>query len=184
MGNVLETYVFSPEANEGEIAMLPRLFSGLLHPLIHLGHGPEFALPGLAAEGKHVSKVMSRTIYVWIPKGLAMAAVTKNICGGLFPPIFFKKKGPLGPGLHALSIVARLLKDPELACGKAADMAASSRFRDGIRRSGDRLHEHFSEWSAEGNFTEKYEELVWMVCSLYGFSGWRKGEGFQANFFM
>jgi hypothetical protein len=68
MGNVLETYVFSPEANEGEAAKLPRLFSGLLHPLIHLGHGPEFALPGLAAEGKQATKVMPRIIYIWFSK--------------------------------------------------------------------------------------------------------------------
>jgi hypothetical protein len=64
MGNTLETYVFSPKANEGEAAMFPRLFSGLLHPLIHLGHGPEFGLPGLAAEGKHTSNVMSHTTYI------------------------------------------------------------------------------------------------------------------------
>jgi hypothetical protein len=64
MGNTLETYAFSPEANSGEAAMFPRLFSGLLHPLIHFGHGPEFALPGLAAEGKHMSNVMSRTTHV------------------------------------------------------------------------------------------------------------------------
>jgi hypothetical protein len=110
--------------------------------------------------------------------------VTKNICGGLFPPSFFEQNNTSGPGLHALSIVARLLKDPELACGKAADLDASSRFRDGTMQSGERLRKYFSEWSAEGSFTKKYEELVWMVCSLYGFSGWRKGEQFQANFFM
>ena len=113
-----------------------------------------------------------------------MAAVTKDICGGLFPPSFFQQKGPSGPGVHALSIVARLLKDPELACGRAADLNANSRFRDGIKQSGECLQKYFSEWSAEGDFIEKYEELVWMVCSVYGFSGWRKGEDFKANFFM
>lgn len=52
MSATLEKYVFSPEANNGKPAMLSRFFSGLLHPLIHFGYGPEFGLPGLAAEGE------------------------------------------------------------------------------------------------------------------------------------
>lgn len=51
MSTTLEKYVFSSEANSGKPAMLARFFSGLVHPLIHFGHGPEFGLPGLAAEG-------------------------------------------------------------------------------------------------------------------------------------
>ncbi len=51
MKDVLETYVFSPAANEPGVDMLARFFSGLVHPMIHFGHGPEFGLPGLAAEG-------------------------------------------------------------------------------------------------------------------------------------
>lgn len=112
-----------------------------------------------------------------------MAAVTHNMCGGLFTPSFFEQKSPSEPGLHALSIVARILQDPELAYGKAVDPDSSSRFQDGIKRSGERLNRYYSEWSPEGNFADKYEELVWLACSLYGFSGWRKGEEFKANFF-
>lgn len=54
MAATLERFVFSPDANHenGKAEMLARLFSGLLHPLIHFGHGPEFGLPGMAAEGK------------------------------------------------------------------------------------------------------------------------------------
>jgi hypothetical protein len=52
MSATLEKYIFSPDANAGKAAMLSRFFSGLLHPLIHFGHGPEFGLPGLAAEGE------------------------------------------------------------------------------------------------------------------------------------
>lgn len=53
MSATLERYVFSPDANTANVAMLARFFSGLLHPLIHFGHGPEFGIPGLAAEGEH-----------------------------------------------------------------------------------------------------------------------------------
>lgn len=54
VSNTVEKYIFSADANYGEQnpRMFSRLLSGLLHPLIHMGHGPEFGLPGLAAEGK------------------------------------------------------------------------------------------------------------------------------------
>lgn len=112
-----------------------------------------------------------------------MAAVTKPMSNGLFPPSFFEN-GPAGPGVHALTIVGRMLNDPELAYGKGADPNSSSRFTDAIERSGERLRGYFKEWSAAGNIHEKYEEIVFLVCSLYGFSGWRKDQAFKANFFM
>ena len=59
MSATLEKYVFTPEANvdptrpENEHPrMLNRLISGLLHPLIHVGYGLEFGLPGMLVEGK------------------------------------------------------------------------------------------------------------------------------------
>lgn len=166
MSATLEKYVFSSDANSGNAAMFGRLFSGLLHPLIHFGHGPEFGLPGLAAEG------------------LAMTAVTKNMCGGLFTPEFFAHKSSANPGPHALSIAARVMNDPELGYGKGADPESKARFQSAIERSGERLNKYFNEWSPEGDFAEKYEELVWLATAIYGFSGWRKGKEFKANFFM
>lgn len=166
MAATLEKYVFSPEANEGKTGMFARLFSGLVHPLIHFGHGPEFGLPGLAAEG------------------LAMTAVTSNMAGGLFPPSFFEGNPTPGPGPHALTVAAHILNDPELAYGKGADPNSPARFQDAIRRSGERLRRYIDEWTPEGKFSDKYEELVWLVSSIYGFSGWRKDEDFKANFFM
>lgn len=43
---VLEQFLFS-----GEGEMLVRACSGVLHPLIHIGHGVEFSLDALVAEG-------------------------------------------------------------------------------------------------------------------------------------
>ena len=58
----LENYVFSPKANLGTYEaqlpedkaphMLSRLLTGVLHPLIHIGYGAEFNLPGMIVEGK------------------------------------------------------------------------------------------------------------------------------------
>lgn len=66
MGSVLDKYVFSPDANEEKSAMFARLFSGLVHPLIHFGHGPEFGLPGLAAEGAaHGAKTLMSFLIIY-----------------------------------------------------------------------------------------------------------------------
>lgn len=37
--------------------MVNRLFSGVLHPLIHAGHACEFGAPGMLAEGAFVELV-------------------------------------------------------------------------------------------------------------------------------
>ncbi|KAF9525663.1 hypothetical protein CPB83DRAFT_896836 [Crepidotus variabilis] len=55
----LEEFIFSRKANLGspDVApekqpqMLNRFLAGLLHPLIHTGHGAEFGLPGMLVEG-------------------------------------------------------------------------------------------------------------------------------------
>ena len=47
----LEKFIFSKEANAPDVEMLARFIGGLLHPLIHVGYGAEFALNGVVAEG-------------------------------------------------------------------------------------------------------------------------------------
>lgn len=54
---VIEEYIFSPQANfsghgGGQPEMLNRFCAGLLHPLIQLGYGCEFNLPGMIVEGQ------------------------------------------------------------------------------------------------------------------------------------
>ncbi|EOR01494.1 hypothetical protein J056_004280 [Wallemia ichthyophaga EXF-994] len=42
IATLLEKYLYSREANDGGVSMLSRLFSGLIHPIIHLGYALEF----------------------------------------------------------------------------------------------------------------------------------------------
>ncbi|KAL0959084.1 hypothetical protein HGRIS_014382 [Hohenbuehelia grisea] len=57
-GPTLERYIFAVEANfsgyndEAQPEMLSRFLANVLHPMIHVGHGMEFGLPGILAEGK------------------------------------------------------------------------------------------------------------------------------------
>lgn len=60
IGPTIETYLFAPEANwevkkahKDQPKMFNRLFSGLLHPFIHVAHATEFETPGMIAEGTH-----------------------------------------------------------------------------------------------------------------------------------
>jgi len=61
----LEEFVFSEKYNfqkgrdvHTQPEMLARLFSGLLHPLIHVGYGIEFGLKGMFVEGTDVTYCM------------------------------------------------------------------------------------------------------------------------------
>jgi hypothetical protein len=58
----LEDYLYSKGANFNDRAeangsrqpeMFSRFMSGLMHPLIHVGYGLEFGLPGILAEGTY-----------------------------------------------------------------------------------------------------------------------------------
>lgn len=53
---MFDEYIFSPRANyikgaERQPEMATRFLEGLLHPMIHIGFGVEFTLPGIFAEG-------------------------------------------------------------------------------------------------------------------------------------
>lgn len=55
----LEEYLFSKKYNLEEArdastppVMLDRFLEGLFHPVIHVGYGTEFGIPGMVAEGE------------------------------------------------------------------------------------------------------------------------------------
>lgn len=61
IASALEKFIFSTEANyvkgkadEDQPKFLDRFLSGLLHPMIHVGHGVEFNASGMLAEGKPI----------------------------------------------------------------------------------------------------------------------------------
>ncbi|KAJ7449299.1 hypothetical protein FB451DRAFT_1288052 [Mycena latifolia] len=51
IAEVLQRYVFDPEANRSGAMMLVRLVSGLMHPFIQLGYGIEFGQDCMVAQG-------------------------------------------------------------------------------------------------------------------------------------
>lgn len=61
---MFDEYIFSSHANyirgaERQPEMVTRLLEGLLHPMIHVGFGVEFTLPGIFAEGNILGRTRS-----------------------------------------------------------------------------------------------------------------------------
>lgn len=58
--DTLEQFIFFDKYNVGAGSekpwMLSRFLSGVLHPMIHVGYGAEFELPGMLVEGKSSGK--------------------------------------------------------------------------------------------------------------------------------
>ncbi|CAE6455482.1 unnamed protein product [Rhizoctonia solani] len=128
-----EKYVLSDDANwgPGKLCMLDRFLSGVVHPMIHFGHAPEFGIDGMAVEG------------------LALTAVHDSSLGYLFDATFFAgsiqstgglsslslsesaAKQPSNSRVHSFSILARILADDRLkadvACKKGMPLV---RFED------------------------------------------------------
>ncbi|KZV81188.1 hypothetical protein EXIGLDRAFT_628822, partial [Exidia glandulosa HHB12029] len=172
----LETYVFASDANWGSETdpnkapqMLDRFMGGLVHPIIHFGHGAEFNIPGMAAEG------------------LAWTAVHGTATKALMPPEFFRSSTPAASGTHSFTILARMLKDPKLAPGVVVQSKSGSKFADTLKKEGALIRAYADEWVGDVSSAEelkvKIEELSWLAVLIYGVGGWSKAHGFRADFF-
>ncbi|EJD52981.1 hypothetical protein AURDEDRAFT_110799 [Auricularia subglabra TFB-10046 SS5] len=196
MSASVETYVFSDDANwqgfekdaNKAPRMLDRFMAGLVHPIIHFGHGAEFNIPGMAVEG------------------LAWTAVHDTPTGPLLPPDFFTVPAAAGTlskltaslslssapktatqGLHSFTIVARMLKDAALAPGIACKEESPQHFQDVLKNQGELIRAYAKEWAGEITSSEdahkKVEEISWVAVLIYGLAGWSKARGFRADFF-
>lgn len=185
MGAAMEDWVFSARANVGKGSpslpedkqprMLARFISGVIHPLIHTGYGSEFGLPGMMAEG------------------LAQCAVHTAATSGLVPPTLFD--GSLlhanSEGMTAFEVLGQVHDELHTKTPKAAKVGE---FDAGLCQHAPALLKHASKWELdveklvhEDYLNAKIEEIVLLVVSLYGVSGWTsrgKGQEFRADFFL
>ncbi|KAF9478258.1 hypothetical protein BDN70DRAFT_943917 [Pholiota conissans] len=185
-GPLLEEYVFGHSANavassvtKEHPEMLKRFLAGLLHPMIHTGFGVEFSLPGTFAEG------------------LAQTAVHLADKGDLIPLKWF---APPDTGLiykftgirisakeqkdvHAFSILARILEDPELG-GFPAPAFEEQFYPSVVQRYGTAIAKYVDDWTLEGDLEKKVQELLWTNALLYGVAGVEANGGFVADFFL
>ncbi|KAL0570873.1 hypothetical protein V5O48_011084 [Marasmius crinis-equi] len=188
--DVLEEHVFSPSMNvhsgggPGEdLQMLCRFVDGLVHPMIHVGYGIEFGLPGILAEG------------------LSQTALHGAFLSRVVPPSLFASNPSddsqdisIGTGtasLHAFSVLARIMKDDTIRLPAVPDT-----YREAL---GYIMENHSSiilkliaEWSQFDAsdaklLQQKVKELMWTNALLYGVSGYCSGKvdgTFNADFFV
>ncbi|KAG6844980.1 hypothetical protein H0H87_001923 [Tephrocybe sp. NHM501043] len=191
--SVLEEYVFDKSANFGLDGkgpqMLNRLLDGLLHPMIHVGYGVEFGLPGIVVEaGLASAAVHQASATPILPSSLwsttefsALDSVTSRLPSALK----FGNATSSPKNVHAFTILARILKDARFA--GANNYANINIFTQVIEKHGEALHNYVNHWSYDSSNPEeaerKIEELVWTNIVIYGIGGWSKNKDFNADFF-
>lgn len=99
--------------------------------------------------------------------------------------------------IHALSILARIMHDSRINPPSSTD-DQTEMYDATIEKYGDSIAEHIRAWTInvskliEGNTEElnrKIEEVVWVICTVYGIGGWTGRESgiggqFNADFFL
>ncbi|KDR79310.1 hypothetical protein GALMADRAFT_117576 [Galerina marginata CBS 339.88] len=156
---VLEEWIFSSKANfDGkQPQMLNRLLDAILHPMLYLGYGIEFSLPGLMA------------------MGLAHISVHGAPSSTLVPRSVFEAPTRRGAGTHAFSIASRVMSD------RAFENYVGS-FDDLQVKLGPKIQSYAAEWLVDGanpqEIAKKVQELTFLNVMIFALGGWRDGVGF------
>ncbi|PFH49623.1 hypothetical protein AMATHDRAFT_62722 [Amanita thiersii Skay4041] len=195
---MLEKHIFAREANfvdglpeDKQPRMLDRFLSALVHPLIHTGYGYEFGLPGIVAEGYAQTALHAPCLQNVITSEFfskyghdgdtALASLAKKLdITAASKPTGGKKR------THALTIIARLLKDHRTAQVKQFDGRQPGIIYVVRDKLGDVIAKYVEEWVLDTwdpkEVERKYEELVWANVVIYGVGGWEAGSDFNADF--
>lgn len=93
---------------------------------------------------------------------------------------------PKSESLHALTIIARLLKDERLADAKYSNPETD--LNETYSKYGHVIREYVglldTETADPKVLSRKFEELVWMNVTIYGTSEFKQGGEFKNDFFL
>ncbi|KAG0700989.1 hypothetical protein DFH29DRAFT_1080332 [Suillus ampliporus] len=195
----LEEYIFSEKYNfvEGRDAstqpvMLSRFLGALFHALIHVGHGTEFGMMGMVAEGLAMASVHEPIL---LPPSLFEHGSTTAVKEATtrLSSLCLNTKIPIAPPQlaqpqrnHAFSIIAKIMQDSEFA---PKEMKRHVSDIDGLlSEHGANIWRHTEQWTVDvsqpGEIERKMEECFWTTTLLYAIGGWSKDVGFTADFFL
>lgn len=141
---VLNEYLFKGDERADD--MLVRLFSGFLHPIIHLGFGIEFQQPAIIAEG------------------LAQAAIHSNWMAPLFlesEKAAQAKGSESGPQKTIVQLLDEIRADKKLS--SAAHWSDGNKIRDGIlKRAPQEMIQFASQYrlTSPDQLPEKTAEMI------------------------
>jgi len=161
--SAVNRYVFSDD----EVAkkMLPLIFAGFLHPLIHLGFGIEFEQPAIIAEALAQAAIHSG----WIAKFFSSAEQAAS-------------KNRSGPSKSMAELLDEVRNDKEIY--DAPLWSDGNKIRDGIlARAGDRMISYTSQYHV--NPEELEEKTAEMINAAAYFTGGaqRKRHAVKFDFF-
>ncbi|RAO71615.1 uncharacterized protein BHQ10_007627 [Talaromyces amestolkiae] len=140
----LREHVFAEDEHADEL--LGRLFSGLIHPIIHLGFGIEFNQPAIIAEGLAEAAVHEG----WIRPFLQS---TEDAAGGVGSK----------PGKTITELLHELGKDEEIL--SSVRYSDSSQLRDGIlKRAPEKMKHYAKQYTVSAETLN--EQLIEMVNAL------------------
>ncbi|EIN04883.1 hypothetical protein PUNSTDRAFT_75682 [Punctularia strigosozonata HHB-11173 SS5] len=199
----LKTYLFSYRYNFGDGTlgsrpyMLDRFVAGVIHPLIHVGYGVEFGIPGILAEGLAQTCAHPALSTVLMVEHLfpqedhkdhsELASATSLLSSVIISSSTMPENPPSVPasGPHALTILARVLKDDLFSPRRPHNTEQSFTAVLEDRERVEKIIQYADEWlsGTPGNVEQKFEELAWMNVVIYGVGGFTKSKTFNADFF-
>jgi len=167
--------------------MLDRFFAGLVHPLIHYGHGAEFGVPGMAVEGLAWTAVHQPNAESLLPPEFFAPPTTDTTISRLAQTLWISSP-PSNTSVHSFTILARLLKDSRFAPGVVVDADGDDKLVDTLKNQGNLLYDYAKQWdcdiSTPDKLSSRIEELSWLAALTYGVGGWNTSRGFLADFFL
>lgn len=92
-------------------------------------------------------------------------------------------KGGAGKGVHAFTILARVLANPALAPVELKNPMGF--YKENLDNSAETIIKYVDEWIVdEENLQEKVKELIWLCSLIYGVGGFEGSDKpFNADFF-
>jgi hypothetical protein len=186
LSNTFTKYVFSEEA--GKSRMLDRFLSGIVHPVIHFGHAPEFGMEGMGIKGFCMRLPSSTDKKLNICTGLAQIAVHKPSFEVVLDSLFSTQSGT--PRTDSFSLLSRVIKDDRLKADNVfkPQTVAGDGYTEVVKNVGEILGRDYGLLWTIGEDQEDIqkcvEELGWFVTLIFGLGGWEKGRDFKASFFL
>lgn len=190
ISNILEKYLFSEHYNirrsiQGaqQPEMLNRFLEILLHPIIHVGYGAEFGIPGMIAEGlawtavhpAGATTLISRLLFT-PQRTTPLAELEKQ------EPEWMPKSGTR---LRALNILSLMLRDPRFFGSRVLD---KHEFAAMLQTHGEIFNKYAEMWDCQIDSQEdleKYlEEIIFAGVLMYGVGSWDGDDAqYRADFF-
>ncbi|KAF8217460.1 hypothetical protein K438DRAFT_1557680 [Mycena galopus ATCC 62051] len=171
--DVLERYIFSPEANGNGTLMLGRFVGGLLHPMIEAGFGIEFDQDALVAEG------------------LAQAALTTPESAVVLDMPAGVPEIKSGPSTSLLSLLREVYDSPKIApLPYDKERITPEKLNTWIASNpdlGPTIRDIYSKWTFnltdEKDIEKKVEECMWQAALLLGATS-KPGRKPRMDFFL